>query len=63
VRSEATANLAVLGITVDDALNSTVSDRPRVISPPGAPVTVLVVPTDEELAIARQVVSLVCPAE
>ena len=59
VRSETTADLEVLGITVANDLNSAASDQPRVISPPDSTVTVLVVPTNEELAIARQVISLI----
>ena len=65
VREAATAGLEALGIAVDPALNSIRSDRARVISPEflrtgGAPrVTVAVVPTDEELEIARQAYALV----
>lgn len=47
------------GIAVDPARNQAASGDPRVISPDGTAVTVLVVPTDEELAIARQAVALV----
>ena len=35
------------------------SSEPRVISPDGSPVTVMVVPTNEELAIAQATVALV----
>ena len=45
------------GITVDPARNSHGTGA-RVISPPGTRVAVCVVPTDEELAIARDVMSL-----
>jgi acetate kinase len=58
VRAETAAGLAFLGIEVDPARNEASSDAPRVISPEAAPVTVMVVPTDEELAIARQVLSI-----
>ena len=59
VRARALAGLDRLGITVDQARNEARSDGPRVISPDGAAVTVLVVPTDEELAIARAAAELV----
>ena len=59
VRAEATAGLGVLGIEIDPARNTAEADGPRRISPDGAPVDVLVVPTDEERAIARQAASLI----
>ena len=59
VRAETAAGLGFLGVAVDPARNTAATDGPRVISPDGAPVTVLVVPTDEELAIARQAASLI----
>jgi acetate kinase len=40
------------GIAVDPDRNTAPGDAARIISPEGAPVTVCVVPTDEELAIA-----------
>jgi acetate kinase len=54
VRAATAEGLGVLGIAVDPDRNAAPSDEARVISPEGAPVAVLVVPTDEELAIARQ---------
>ena len=59
VRAELAEGLAFLGITVDADRNTAASGGPRVISPDGSPVTVLVVPTDEELAIARQTLTLI----
>jgi acetate kinase len=59
VRAETAEGLGHLGIRVDAERNTAPSAEARVISPDGAPVTVLVIPTDEELAIARQVMSLV----
>ncbi len=53
VRAKALAGLDSLGIAVDDARNGA-GEPARVISPPGSPVTVCVVPTDEERAIARE---------
>lgn len=58
VRARALAGLQRLGIEVDPARNRARSDGPRVISTDGAPITVLVVPTDEELAIARAAAEL-----
>jgi len=46
--------LGHLGIQVDPDRNEVPSTQSRRISPDGAPVAVLVVPTDEELEIARQ---------
>jgi acetate kinase len=55
VREDALRGLAALGIEVDPARNRRDTSGPRRISPDDSPVAVLVVPTDEELAIARQV--------
>jgi acetate kinase len=51
--------LGGLGISVDPERNAARSSQPRVISVEGAVTTVLVVPTNEELAIATQVSRLV----
>ncbi|WP_327680798.1 acetate kinase [Kitasatospora sp. NBC_00458] len=59
VRAAATAGLDGLGIAVDPELNSVRSREPRLISPEYARVAVAVVPTDEELEIARQSFALV----
>lgn len=53
VRADALANLEGFGIEVDPDRNSQRSKDIRVISTEGSTVTVLVVPTNEELAIAR----------
>ncbi|MFR9766942.1 acetate kinase [Nocardia sp. SC052] len=53
VRADALAGLGAFGIEVDPAANTAENRAARRISPPGAPVAVLVVPTNEELAIAR----------
>lgn len=58
LRRRAVSGLAHLGILVDDDRNELLSREPRVISPEGAPVAVLVIPTNEELEIARQAASL-----
>jgi acetate kinase len=52
VRAESLAGLTRLGIEVDTERNEGRGER--IISPDGAPITVCVVPTDEELEIATQ---------
>ncbi|WP_338700669.1 acetate kinase [Streptomyces sp. Q6] len=59
VREAAVSGLEELGLTVDGELNSVRSDEARIISPEYARVAVAVVPTDEELEIARQTYALV----
>ncbi|MGI5480553.1 acetate kinase [Streptomyces lavendofoliae] len=59
VREAAVAGLEELGLAVDAGLNAARSGEPRLISPEYARVAVAVVPTDEELEIARQTYSLV----
>jgi acetate kinase len=59
VRAAVTDGLEGLGIEVDRARNAARSTQARVISPAGATVAVAVVPTNEELAIARQTAELV----
>ena len=58
VRADALAGLQKFGIAVDPGRNTAKSRTARVISPEGSPVTVLVVPTNEELAIARAAVAI-----
>jgi acetate kinase len=57
VRRDALAGLRELGIVVDDQRNCGSQTGVRRISTDDSPTTVLVVPTDEELAIARDCVS------
>jgi acetate kinase len=59
LRRRAVAGLEHMGIRIDADRNELISKRARVISPDGAPVTVMVIPTNEELEIARQVASVV----
>lgn len=59
VREAAVAGLDTLGIAVDAGRNTVRSDVPRLVSPDGSRVAVAVVPTDEELEIARQTYALV----
>ncbi|MBC7725322.1 MAG: acetate kinase [Burkholderiaceae bacterium] len=54
LRRRTLAGLEFLGIHVDPDRNELSSKVARYISPEGAPVAVLVVPTNEELEIARQ---------
>lgn len=54
IRRRAVAGLEFLGLEVDAKLNAVRSDEPRVISPEGAAASVLVIPTNEELEIARE---------
>ena len=60
VRAASLAGLEAWGIAVD-AQRNTSGPAARVISPDGAPVPVWVVPTDEELAIASEVRTLLGP--
>lgn len=53
VRRDALSGLAPLGIELDEHLNDSPARGARRISFETSPVTVLVIPTDEELAIAR----------
>ena len=59
LRRELGERLAYMGVEIDPELNAVRSDEPRVISTPDSKVTVLVVPTNEELAIARQSLTLI----
>jgi acetate kinase len=63
VRGRSLAGLERLGITVDEQRNTAASREPRAVSPDGAEVAVLVVPTDEELEMAIQADALVGAAQ
>ena len=58
VRARVCAGLEPLGIVLDPERNAG-RGGPKVISAEGSPVTVLVIPTNEELAIARQSLAVV----
>ncbi|MEF9916231.1 MAG: acetate kinase [Lachnospiraceae bacterium] len=58
MREDICEYLKYLGITIDKAINKTRGEE-IIISTPDSKVTVLVVPTNEELAIARETVALV----
>lgn len=59
LRRRTLAGLEFLGISVDPDRNELASKEARYISPDGSPVAVLVIPTNEELEIARQVAAAV----
>lgn len=59
VRAETLDGLQNYGIELDAARNERRGDGIRVISTDDSPVTVLVVPTNEELEIARQTLSVI----
>jgi acetate kinase len=59
LRRRTLAGLEFLGISVDRDRNELQSTDARYISPVGSPVAVLVIPTNEELEIARQTFALV----
>jgi len=58
LRAAVVSGLEGLGLTLDPVRNEQPSRAARVISIDGSPVTVAVVPTNEELEIARQTVAL-----
>jgi acetate kinase len=58
VRRDAVAGLEALGIVLDQRRNLSAGKGTRQISADDSPITVLVVPTNEELAIARDCVSV-----
>ena len=54
VRRELAEALAPFGVTIDVEANKARSGEPRIVSTPDSTVTLVVFPTNEELAIARQ---------
>ncbi|MDQ7993062.1 MAG: acetate kinase [Propionicimonas sp.] len=58
VRATVVRRLEQLGFWLDEDANAVRAKEPRAISRPGSPVTVLVVPTNEELAMARETVAV-----
>jgi len=59
VRADVVQRLEPLGFRLDAEANAVRSKEPRVISRPDSPVTVLVVPTNEELAMARETMAAI----
>ena len=62
VRRDALSAMAALGIELDEHLNDSPATGPRRITAEMSPTTVLVIPTNEELAIARACVGVLSPA-
>jgi acetate kinase len=58
LRAAVADGLDGLGIVIDPELNTAESKVARIISPDGPPVRVAVIPTNEELAIARETATL-----
>lgn len=61
VRARAVAGLDYLGVRLDPTRNAADSSSARMISADGSSVAVLVIPTNEELSIARQTISAIGP--
>lgn len=59
VRSEVARHLAPFGVKIDEEANIPHVKKPTTISAPDSTVRLLVVPTNEELAIAREAMELV----
>jgi acetate kinase len=59
VRRDAVSGLAGLGLQIDEHLNAGRGEGARRISADDSPITVLVIPTNEELAIARDCLQVV----
>jgi acetate kinase len=59
VRRDALSGMSALGIQLDEHLNASPARTARRISAADSPTTVLVVPTNEELAIARACVQVI----
>ena len=59
VRRDALANMTALGVELDEHLNASPARDARRISAEKSPTTVLVIPTDEELAIAHACVQVI----
>jgi len=55
IRKAICVNLDQLGILLDEEKNSTIKGREAIISTPDSPVKLMVVPTNEECVVAREV--------
>ncbi|MDQ0258945.1 acetate/propionate family kinase [Sinomonas atrocyanea] len=58
-RARVAARLGALGVVLDDGLNAVRSKEPRAVSAPESAIPLLVVPTDEERAIAEATAAVV----
>jgi acetate kinase len=63
VRAAALDGLSGLGLELDAAANALRTPGPRRISPAGARIDVLVIPTDEEFQIARETAAVLAPED
>ena len=59
VRRDALSGLAGLGVELDEHLNNSPATAARIISADKSPTTVLVIPTNEELAIAHACLTVI----
>ncbi|HEX2858457.1 MAG TPA: acetate kinase [Propionibacteriaceae bacterium] len=59
LRARVAERLAWLGITLDAEANEARSKQPRAISTPDSAIALLVIPTNEELAMAREVLQAI----
>lgn len=59
LRASVCKPLAFMGVEIDPAVNDTLRGKEAVISTPSSKVSVVVIPTDEELMIARDTESIV----
>ena len=59
LRASVCKPLAFMGVEIDNAVNDTLRGKEAVISTPSSKVTVAVIPTDEELMIARDTEAIV----
>ena len=57
-RSDVCKNMEFMGIELDEELNASVRAKEVVISKPSSKVTVMIIPTDEELTIAKDTVEI-----
>ena len=62
MRARICSGLDFLGISIDLERNSSCHGEEDLISAPGAPVQVWVVPTNEELIVARETATVLAPA-
>jgi acetate kinase len=58
VREKICADLEDLGIIIDPAMNSAMFEKEQIISTPESKIKVLVIPTNEELMIAKETVQV-----
>ena len=59
MRAETCKGLEFMGVEIDEAKNATIRGKEAIISKPSSKVTVVVIPTDEELMIASDTMELV----